>query len=81
MKAWICVSSSGHVLPEAGQIQRGRDAVQGDPDPRAREGVRICQQCVFNTTQNTHACSFYVTSKSCVLLKKDIVIHDQFLSG
>lgn len=38
------LSSTGDVLPETGQVQRRRDAVQGDSDPRARERVRIGQQ-------------------------------------
>ena len=30
---------SGFLLPEAGQVQAGGDAVQRNPDPRSREGV------------------------------------------
>ena len=33
----------GLLLPEAGQVPGCRGPVQGDPHPRSREGVRLCQ--------------------------------------
>lgn len=37
-----CVSFEGLLLPEAREVQAGGDAVQRDPHPGARAGVRVC---------------------------------------
>ena len=42
--AECCVSLEGLLLPEAGEVQASGSAVQGDPHPRARAGVRVCRR-------------------------------------